>query len=394
LTLSMPPTSIADLRRLAQRRLPRFLFDYVDGGSYQEGTLRSNEADLQALGLRQRVGRDVAVRSAAATVLGQPAALPLALAPTGLAGLLYPDGECAAARAAARCGIPYILPTMSICSIEDVARDTRHPFWFQLYVMRERDFVYRLIERAQAAGCTALVLTMDLPMQGHRYRDIRNRLSIPMRPSWRTAGDVLSHPRWCMRMLRTRRHTFGNVAGHLESLKNFESLAAWTAAQFDPSFSWRDIEDIKKRWRGKLILKGILDAADAQRAIDVGCDAITVSNHGGRQLDGAVSSINALQDIAARVGERIELHMDGGIRSGQDILRALACGAKTVYIGRPFLYGLAARGEAGVEDCLNLLRRELDASMAFCGINRLDDVTGDVLARAVRDPIAGKAQLP
>lgn len=373
-------TCIEDLRVLAQKRVPRMFYDYVDAGSWTEGTYRANEVDFQSLKLRQRVAKNLEKRSTASTMVGQPVAMPVALAPTGLTGMQYGDGEILAARAAKAFGIPFTLSTVSICSIEDVARATgNHPFWFQLYVMRDRGFVEALIERARAANCSALVLTLDLQIVGQRHKDLKNGLTVPPRL---TAGNLLNMAtklRWALGMLRTPRRQFGNIVGHVPGLGSMRELSQWTNSQFDPTLSWDDVAWIKRRWGGKLILKGIQDVEDARYAVDCGADALIVSNHGGRQLDGAESSIRALPAIVDAVGERIEVHMDGGIRSGQDVLKARALGARGTYIGRAFLYGLGALGEVGVTRALDIIHRELDLSMAFCGHTRIDAVDRDIL---------------
>ena len=375
-----PIACIADLQRVAKARLPRVLYDYVAGASWSESTCRRNESDFAAITLRQRVGRDVASRSTATRLFGQDAALPLSLAPAGLAGLLCGDGEIAAARAAAASGIPYTLSTMSICSIEDVAAQCAAPFWFQLYLLRDRAFVARLIERANAANCPVLVLTMDLPAQGTRYRDIRNRLAVPLRLSPHALFDMARRPRWCLSLLRTPRRRFGNLLEQMPGTTSMRGLAAWTAQQFDPSLSWDDVAWVRRRWPHRLVLKGLLDADDARAAVDAGADGLIVSNHGGRQLDGALSGIRALEAIVDAVGQRAEVHLDGGVRSGQDILRALALGARGVFVGRPYLYGLAAAGERGVRDCIEILRRDLDLCMAFCALRSIEEITRDVIA--------------
>lgn len=371
-----------DLRVLARRRVPRMFYDYVDSGSWTEGTYRANENELQRLKLRQRVALDIERRSLRTQMIGQDVAMPVAIAPTGLTGMQHADGEILAARAAEKFGIPFTLSTMSICSIEDVAAQTHAPFWFQLYVMRDRDFIERLIERAKLAGCSALMLTLDLQILGQRHKDLKNGLSAPPRPTLRNLLNLATKPRWCLGMLGTRRRTFGNIVGHARGVDDMDSLSAWTAEQFDPRLNWSDVEWIKRRWGGKLILKGIMDPADARLAADSGADALVVSNHGGRQLDGAPSSIEALPAIADAVGSRIEVWMDGGIRSGQDVLKAVACGARGTLIGRAFLYGLGALGEAGVTKCLELIRNELDLSMAFCGYTDIRAVDGAVLIGA------------
>ncbi len=375
-----PVTCVEDLRRLAERRVPRMFYDYADSGSYTEGTYRANEADFAGIKLRQRVAVDMTNRTLASTMAGQPVAMPVALAPTGLTGMQHGDGEILAARAAARAGVPFTLSTMSICSIEDVAENTDRPFWFQLYVMRDRVFIDRLIARARAAGCSALVLTLDLQILGQRHKDIRNGLSTPPRMTLPNILDMATKPRWCLSMLRTRRRTFRNIVGHAQGVGDLRSLSSWTAEQFDPTLSWDDVRRIRDRWDGKLILKGILDPEDAALAAGTGADALIVSNHGGRQLDGAISSIAALPAIVDAVGDRIEVLMDGGIRSGQDVIKALALGARGVFIGRAFLYGLGAGGEAGVSQCLDIIRKELDVTMAMCGLRDIRAVTGNILA--------------
>ena len=381
-------TCIEDLRVLAQRRVPRMFYDYADSGSWTESTYRANEADLQRIKLRQRVAVDVDRRSTATTMVGVPVAMPVALAPTGLAGMQHADGEILAARAAEAFGVPFTLSTMSICSIEDVAAATRAPFWFQLYVMRDREFIERLIDRAAAARCGALVLTLDLQILGQRHKDLKNGLAAPPKPTLATLVNLAGKPRWCLAMLRTRRRGFGNIVGHVRGVDDMGSLAEWTAQQFDPRLDWRDVEWVRKRWGGKLVLKGILDADDAKLAVAAGADAIVVSNHGGRQLDGAPSSIEALPAIADAVGSQVEVHMDGGIRSGQDVLKARALGARGTYIGRAFLYGLGALGETGVRLALELIQRELDLTMAFCGRTSIDRVDRSVLLPGTW-PLAG-----
>jgi len=372
-------TCIEDLRRLAKRRVPRMFYDYADSGSWTESTYRANEEDFRKLKFRQRVAVDLNNRSLRSTMVGQEVAMPVALAPTGLTGMQHADGEILAARAAEQFGVPFTLSTMSICSIEDVAAHTTKPFWFQLYVMKDRDFINRLIDRAKAARCSALVLTLDLQVLGQRHKDLRNGLSAPPRLTIANMLNMATRPRWCAGMLGTSRRQFGNIVGHAQSVSDMSSLSSWTSQQFDPSLSWNDVEWIKNRWGGKLIIKGIMDAEDARLAASSGADALIVSNHGGRQLDGAPSSIAALPGIVEAVGKQIEVHMDGGIRSGQDVLRALALGARGVYIGRPFLYGLGAMGEAGVMRCLEIIRNELDISMAFCGKRDIQQVSREIL---------------
>ncbi len=378
--MARPITSVADLRALARRRVPRMFYEYCDSGSWTESTYRANEADFVPIKLRQRVAVDMRNRTLATTMAGVPASMPVALAPTGLTGMQHADGEILAARAAEKAGVPFTLSTMSICSIEDVAESTTSPFWFQLYVMRDRDFVGNLIDRAKAARCSALVLTLDLQILGQRHKDIVNGLSAPPRMTIANLINLASKPRWCLNMLRTKRRTFRNIVGHAKNVGDLKSLATWTNEQFDPTLSWDDVKWIKERWGGKLILKGILDPEDAEKAARTGADALIVSNHGGRQLDGAKSSITALPAIAAAVGDKIEVLMDGGVRSGQDVIKALALGAKGVFIGRAFLYGLGAIGEAGVAVCLDIIRNELDITMALCGLRDIRDVGPDILA--------------
>ncbi len=358
---------IKDLQELARKRVPRMFYQYADSGSWTESTYRANEKDFEDIKLRQRVAVDISERSVKSEMIGQSVSMPVALAPVGLTGMQHADGEIKAARAAEKFGVPFTLSTMSICSIEDVAERTSKPFWFQLYVMRDHDFVGRLIDRAKDAGCSALMLTLDLQILGQRHKDLRNGLSAPPRFSLNSALQVISRPRWCLNMLTTSRHSFGNIVGHAKGVDDLSSLSAWTNEQFDPKLSWQDIGWIQQRWGGKLIIKGILDAEDARMAAKIGADAIIVSNHGGRQLDGARSSISALAEIVDAVGSDIEVHFDGGIRSGQDVLKALCLGAQGTYIGRAFIYGLGARGEAGVSEALGIIHQELDMTMALCG---------------------------
>ncbi|WP_241017081.1 alpha-hydroxy acid oxidase [Paraburkholderia sp. Ac-20342] len=383
-------TCVGDLQRLARRRVPKIFYDYVDSGSWTESTYRANEVDLGQLKFRQRVGCDVDMIRTAVTLLGRPCSLPVALAPTGLAGMIHADGEILAARAAARFGVPFTLSTVSICSIEDVAEHVEEPFWFQLYMMKDRDFIVRLIERARNAGCSALVLTLDLPLQGQRHKDVRNGLSVPPKLNLRTLSMMMAHPAWCVRMLGTRRRTFGNIVGHAKGVTDTFAFAEWVSRQFDRTVTWDDIGWIKRHWGGRLIVKGILDVDDARRAVAAGADAIIVSNHGGRQLDGAPSSISALPAIAAAVGQQTEVLMDGGIRSGQDVLRAIARGAHGVMIGRAFLYGLGALGEAGVTRTLELIHKELESTMALCGITDVADVSRDAIVTPA--PVAVSAR--
>ena len=372
-------TCIEDLRALAEKCVPRMFYDYADTGSWTESTYRANTADFQKIKLRQRVAVNMENRSTTSTMVGQRVAMPVAIAPVGSVGMHHADGEILVARAAARFGIPFTLSTMSICSIEDVAAASREPFWFQLYVMRDRDFVERLIDRAQAANCSALVLTLDLQILGQRHKDLKNGLSVPPKPTLRNWINLATKPRWCLGMLGTQRRQFGNIVGHVKGVADMSSLTEWTAKQFDPRLNWGDVEWIKKRWGGKLILKGIQDVEDARLAVASGADALIVSNHGGRQLDGAQSSIEALPAIVAAVGSQIEVHMDGGIRSGQDVLKARALGAHGTYIGRAFLYGLGAMGEAGVTKSLEIIQKELDLTMAFCGHTQIDTVDKGIL---------------
>ncbi|MBA3598367.1 MAG: alpha-hydroxy-acid oxidizing protein [Methylibium sp.] len=372
-------TCIEDLRVLAKKRVPRMFYDYADSGSWTESTYRANQSDLERIKLRQRVAVNMEGRSLRTTMIGEEVAMPVAIAPTGLTGMQHADGEILGARAAEKFGIPFTLSTMSICSLEDVAAATTRPFWFQLYVMRDRAFIESLIERARAARCSALVLTLDLQILGQRHKDIKNGLTAPPKPTLGNLLNLATKPRWCLGMLGTKRREFGNIVGHVKGVENMSSLSAWTAQQFDPGLNWGDVEWIKKRWGGKLILKGILDAEDARLARDSGADALIVSNHGGRQLDGAMSSIAALPGIAEAVGNDIEVWMDGGIRSGQDVLKAIALGAKGTMIGRAFLYGLGAMGEAGVTKTLELIANELALTMAFTGHTDIRTVDRGIL---------------
>ena len=377
----MPPviTCVEDLRLLAKKRVPRMFYEYADSGSWTEGTYRSNESDFAGIKLRQRVAVNMENRSLKSTMAGQEVAMPVALAPVGLVGMQHADGEVLAARAAQRCGVPFTLSTMSICSIEDIAAHTSAPFWFQLYWMRDREFMDRLMARAKAAGCVALVLTLDLQVMGQRHKDLKNGMTAPPKPTLANILNLMTKPRWCLGMARTRRHGFGNLIGHAKGVSDMSSLGAWTKEQFDPTLSWDDVQWIKERWGGKLILKGIMDAEDAEIAVRSGADAIIVSNHGGRQLDGAPSSIEALPAIAQAVGKAIEVWMDGGIRSGQDVLKAVALGARGTLIGRSFLYGLGAMGEAGVTKALEIIAKELETTMAFCGHTDIRNVDRRIL---------------
>ncbi|MEO5737858.1 MAG: alpha-hydroxy acid oxidase [Variovorax sp.] len=373
-------TCIEDLRVIAQRRVPRMFYDYADSGAWTEGTYRANEDDFRKIKLRQRVAVNMEGRSTRSTMVGQEVAMPVAIAPTGMTGMQHADGEILGARAAKAFGIPFTLSTMSICSLEDIAAGTgNHPFWFQLYVMKDRDFIERLIDRAKAANCSALQLTLDLQVLGQRHKDIKNGLTAPPKPTIANLINLATKPRWCMGMLGTKRRSFGNIVGHAKNVGDLSSLSSWTAEQFDPTLSWADVEWIKKRWGGMLILKGIMDVEDARLAASSGADALIVSNHGGRQLDGAQSSIEALPAIVEAVGTEIEVWMDGGIRSGQDVLKARALGARGVLIGRAFLYALGAYGEAGVTRALQILHKELDITMAFCGRTQIDEVDSSIL---------------
>jgi L-lactate dehydrogenase (cytochrome) len=372
-------TTIEDLRVLAKRRVPRMFYDYADSGSWTESTYRANEADFQKIKLRQRVAVNMENRTTATTMAGQAAKMPVAIAPVGLTGMQHADGEILAAKAAEKFGIPFTLSTMSICSIEDIAEHTTAPFWFQLYMMRDRDSMARMIDRAKAAKCSALVLTLDLQVIGQRHKDLKNGLSAPPRPTIANLINLATKPRWCLGMLGTKRHTFRNLVGHVKGVSDMKSLAAWTNEQFDPRLSWPDVAWVKERWGGKLILKGIQDVEDAKLAVQSGADAIVVSNHGGRQLDGAQSSIEALPAIVAEVGDQIEVWMDGGIRSGQDALKAWALGARGTLIGRAMVYGLGAMGEAGVSKALQIIHKELDVTMAFCGHTNIQTVDRSIL---------------
>ena len=372
---------VEDLRKQMQRRVPRMFYDYCESGSWTESTLDANETDLQAIKFRQRVAIDVSERSTAMKMLGQDVPMPVALAPTGLTGMQHADGEILAAQAAEAFGVPFTLSTMSICSIEDVAANTSKPFWFQLYVMRDRNFIRNLVERAKAANCSALMITLDLQIMGQRHKDVRNGLSAPPKMTLGNIMNLATKPSWCLGMLGTRRRQFRNIVGHVEGVKDMSSLADWTTSQFDPRLSWEDVAEIRRMWDGKVILKGILDAEDAKQAVNVGADAIVVSNHGGRQLDGAASSIAALPAIVDAVGDKTEVWMDGGIRTGQDVLRAVALGARGTLIGRAFLYGLGAGGRAGVTHVLEILHKELDLTMALCGRSNLSEVDNSILLK-------------
>ncbi|MEO1066638.1 MAG: alpha-hydroxy acid oxidase [Pseudomonadota bacterium] len=367
-------TDVADLQALARRRVPKMFYEYVDTGSWTQSTYDDNEAAFQRQKLRQRVAVNIDNRSVKSAMIGEDVAMPVALAPVGLTGMQHADGEILAAQAAEEFGVPYTLTTMSVCSIEDVAEHTKKPFWFQLYVMRDRSFSESLLERAKAAGCSALVLTLDLQVLGQRHRDIKNGLSTPPKPTLPVMLDLLTKPRWCMAMLKTKRRTFGNIVGHAKGVKDMTSLSSWTQEQFDPTLDWSSIDWIRKHWDRKLILKGINDVADAKIAADMGADAIVVSNHGGRQLDGALASFDVLRDIVDAVGDKVEIHVDSGIRSGQDVFKAIAMGAKGTFIGRAYIYGLGAMGKAGVTKSLEIIRKELDVTMGLCGERDIEKV--------------------
>ncbi len=367
-------TNIDDLKRIHRRRVPKMFYDYAESGSWTEQTFRENTSDFDQIRLRQRVAVDMSGRSTATKMIGQDVAMPVALAPVGLTGMQHADGEIKAARAAEAFGVPFTLSTMSINSIEDVAGATNKPFWFQLYTMRDEDYVSRLIERARAAKCSALVITLDLQILGQRHKDIKNGLTAPPKLTPSTIVNLATKWRWGIEMLQTKNRSFGNIVGHVENISDASNLSAWTAEQFDPSLDWGKIAKIKEQWGGKVILKGILDAEDAKMALQVGADAIIVSNHGGRQLDGALSSIRVLPSILDAVGHEIEVHMDSGIRSGQDVLKAMAMGAKGTYIGRAFIYGLGAMGQAGVTRALEVIHKELDTTMALCGETNVNDL--------------------
>ena len=387
-------THIEDLRRVAERKVPRMFYDYVDSGSWTQTTYYNNETDFDRIKLRQKVLRNMDGRSLATTMIGQPVTMPVAIAPTGFTGMMWADGEIHAARAAEKFGIPFSLSTMSICSIEDVATHTTAPFWFQLYVMRDREFMKNLIARAKAAHCSALILTADLQVLGQRHKDIKNGLSAPPKPTITNLLNLMTKPEWCLHMLGTRRHTFGNIVGHVKGVENMSSLGAWTSQQFDPTLSWDDVAWIKDLWGGKLIIKGILDPDDAVMAVRSGADAIVVSNHGGRQLDGAASSISMLSDIVQAVqaesgthATSCEIFLDSGVRSGQDALKAIALGAKATMIGRAFLYGLGAYGEDGVRRALEIIYNEMDISMAFGGYTNIQQVSKDILIKGTYEDL-------
>lgn len=374
-----PITCIEDLRVRAAQRVPRMFYDYADSGSWTETTYRRNESDFADICLRQRVAVDIEYRSLATRLLGEAVSMPVALAPVGLLGMQWADGEILTARAAERAGVPFTLSTMSICSIEDVAAHTSKPFWFQLYWMRDRGFMAALLDRAKAAGCSTLVLTLDLQVLGQRHKDLKNGMTAPPKLLLRNLFNLATKPAWCLAMARTRRRGFGNLIGHVKGVEDSSSLMEWIKKQFDPRLSWQDVDWIRRQWGGRVVLKGIMDPEDARLAVDVGADALVVSNHGGRQLDGAPSSIKALPDILDAVGDRTEVWLDSGIRTGQDVFKSLALGAKGVMVGRAFTYGLGAGGQAGVEQSLEILRKELDLTMAFCGLTDIRSVSKAVL---------------
>ena len=374
-------TCIEDLRRVARCKVPKMFYDYVDSGSWTESTYHANSTDFELIKFRQRVLVNMENRSLATKMIGQNVSMPLAIAPTGLTGMQHADGEILAARAAEKFGVPFTLSTMSICSIEDVAANTSVPFWFQLYAMRDHDFMKNLIKRAQNAQCAALVLTADLQILGQRHKDIKNGLSAPPKPTFYNLLNLLVKPEWCMKMLNTKRRTFGNIVGHAQNVSDVSSLSAWTAEQFDQCLSWDDVARLKDLWGGKLIIKGVMEPEDAEMAVKSGADAIVVSNHGGRKLDGAQSTIKALPDVVSAVGSDIEVWLDSGINSGQDILKAWALGARGTMIGRAFLYGLGAYGEEGVTRVLEILYREMEISMAFTGHRDIQNVNRDILVK-------------
>jgi len=377
--MATPITEIEDLKRIYKRRVPKMFYDYCESGSWTEQTFRENTTDFDKIRLRQRVAVDMDDRSTATKMIGEDVTMPVGLAPVGMTGMQHADGEILAAQAAEEFGVPFTLSTMSICSIEDVAKHTKKPFWFQLYVMRDEEFLENVIRRATEAGCSAMVLTLDLQILGQRHKDIKNGLSAPPKPTLKNMLNLSTKWGWGMDMLKTQRRSFGNIVGHAKGVGDMSSLSSWTAKQFDPRLDWEKVKKIRDMWGGKLILKGILDADDARAALDVGADAIIVSNHGGRQLDGALSAIRVLPEIVDAVGGQTEIHMDSGIRSGQDVLKAMALGADGTYIGRAFIYGLGAKGKQGVTDALNVIHKELDTTMALCGHRKLTEVGRDIL---------------
>ncbi|MFV2051569.1 alpha-hydroxy acid oxidase [Aliiroseovarius sp. YM-037] len=372
-------TNIDDLKRLYKRRVPKMFYDYAETGSWSEQTFRENTSDFDKLYFRQRVAVDMTNRTTATQLIGQDVAMPVALAPVGLTGMQHADGEIKAARAAEKFGVPYTLSTLSICSIEDVAEHTTKPFWFQVYTLKDNDFMQRLFDRARAAGCSAIVITLDLQVQGQRHKDLKNGLSAPPKLTAKSIANMMTKVQWGLGMLGTKRRFFGNVIGHAKGVSDPASLSSWTAEAFDHALDWDRVRELIKMWGGKVILKGVMDVEDAKMAANVGADAIVVSNHGGRQLDGTISSIRALPAIVDAVGDKVEIHLDSGIRSGQDVLKAVAMGAKGVMIGRAFVYGLGAMGEAGVTSALEVIHKELDTSMALCGHRDINEVDRDIL---------------
>jgi len=372
-------TNIDDLKRIYRRRVPKMFYDYAESGSWTEQTFRENTSDFERLLLKQRVAIDMTGRNLATTMIGQQVSMPVALAPVGLTGMQHADGEIKAARAAEKFGVPFTLSTMSICSIEDVAAHTEKPFWFQVYTLKDDDFMQRLFDRAKAANCSAAMITVDLQMLGQRHKDLKNGLSAPPKLTAKSIADMMTKVRWGLGMLGTKRRGFGNIVGHAKGVSDPSSLATWTTEAFDKALDWDRIKQFRRMWDGPLIIKGIMDPRDAEKALEVGIDAIIVSNHGGRQLDGALSAIRALPAIMDAVGDRVEVHLDSGIRSGQDVLKALSLGARGTYIGRAFTYGLGARGEAGVTEALELIQKELDTSMGLCGRRDVHDIDRDVL---------------
>ncbi|QIE46449.1 alpha-hydroxy-acid oxidizing protein [Pseudohalocynthiibacter aestuariivivens] len=372
-------TNIEDLRRIYQRRVPRMFYDYAESGAWTEQTFRANTSDFSEILLRQRIAVDMSNRSTATQMIGQDVSMPVALAPVGLTGMQHADGEIKAARAAEKFGVPFTLSTMSICSIEDVAENTTKPFWFQVYTLKDDDFMQRLFDRARDAKCSAAVITVDLQVMGQRHKDIKNGLSAPPKLTPKSIANMMTKVQWGLGMLGTKRRFFGNIVGHAKGVSDPSSLSSWTAEAFDEALDWDRIRQFRKMWDGPLIIKGIIDPRDALEALNVGADAIIVSNHGGRQLDGALSSIRALPQIMDAVGDKIEVHLDSGIRSGQDVLKAVAMGAKGTYVGRAFVYGLGAMGEAGVTSALEVIQKELDVSMAFCGHRNIEDVNKEIL---------------
>lgn len=381
-------TNIADLKRIHKRRTPKMFYDYAESGSWTEQTFRENTTDFDKIRLRQRIAVDMTNRTTATKLIGEDVAMPVSLAPVGLTGMQNADGEIKAAKAAEKFGVPFTLSTMSICSIEDVAKRTEKPFWFQVYTLKDDDFMKRLMDRARAAKCSAIVITLDLQVMGQRHKDIKNGLSAPPKLTVKSVADLATKWSWGLEMLGTPRRFFGNIVGHASGVKDASSLSSWTAEAFDQSLDWTRVKQLIDMWDGKVILKGIMDVEDAKMAVKVGADAIIVSNHGGRQLDGALSSIRMLPQIVRAVGDKIEVHMDGGIRSGQDVLKAIALGAKGVMIGRAYIYGLGAMGQQGVTKALEVIHKELDTTMALCGKRDIADVDRDILY--VPDDFEGK----